>query len=950
MLALRIRSIARGLVAGALLGAALALPAVPAAAAPCTAGAFRADERPLIDSTAAPAVAPDPDVVVIRDGLVALGSCKLVNARMRTTKRGTKVKARWPYCPGVSGSVRLTLTLAPTCETLRGKLVTAAARKRFTATNLLPAPAVAVDPALVPAIASLPSPDGTERPVAAVRDDAGQQTQFVEDEIVVATDDLVRLQELLDRRGGVVEATLSPADYGFDGPTLHRVRIDPSRSDPANLPRDLRALNPERTGSLAVSSDAALRALAAMAGEAARGTAVGLNLVPLPSSLDDRRTNDGVGFGNAFDRNYLRANCRSGQYGRCDVDVKTAQNIGVTEAWRVLEASGRINNRVTVGVVDGGFGQRGDEDWTNWRHYTFTPLAVDPYGRNPFECGGSPCPWHGRNVADVIAARLDNDAGIAGVAGPVADLVTVLRSDIFDSVGGVLKAALEGARIVNMSFGTNVPALLTASVLPFNTITNTVRRGGVLLFASAGNENADVDAEDCAWPFDWPCWERAWYTPCENGGVICVGGLGSNVALRDPGSNYGAEEVDIFAPFNVLAGPDPAKDNVHSVSGTSVASPYAAGVAALIWAANPALGADDVERILLETAHPAYDEARSYVNAYGAVIRALGGTPPELRILEPTAGRYPRSFSGRDVAFLAAAWDAEDGEPSVVWTSSLDGQIGTGTSFTTDRLRNGFHTIRATATDSSGFTTYREVVIEVAPRRPSAEIRLPADGARVYAGQPVSFQAFAYDPDTPDGEPYGGLAVAWTSDRDGVLGWGKTLITRTCGGEGVGSCLQTVGPHVITLHVLGVSGGEASDTITLWVDPAPSDTPPTVVVTQPSADTRIFSNGWDQWVGLPYVDVWVSASASDREDGTIDGSKQGQWFAWWTNQRDLPGYASECESSPGCLGFTPSRWVRLYNDARCGAQRTHVLTVEVSDSRGNVATASRTLIVANGPC
>src|SRR6185295_14282437 len=58
------------------------------------------------------------------------------------------------------------------------------------------------------------------------------------------------------------------------------------------------------------------------------------------------------------------------------------------------------------------------------------------------------------------------------------------------------------------------------------------------------------------------------------------------------------------------------------------AAPFVAGVAALVMAANPALSGAEVEQILVATAHPSPDSTvRRYVNAFGAVNQALGGSP-----------------------------------------------------------------------------------------------------------------------------------------------------------------------------------------------------------------------------------------------------------------------------------------------------------------------------------
>ncbi len=139
-----------------------------------------------------------------------------------------------------------------------------------------------------------------------------------------------------------------------------------------------------------------------------------------------------------------------------------------------------------------------------------------------------------------------------------------------------------------------------------------------------------------------------------------MGALDPNSRFAALYSNYGDEDVEIFAPGTVFVGPDLATSGVQSVSGTSFASPFTAGVAALVWAANPSLSSEAVIGLLLGNAHPSpHSKVPRYVNAWGAVKAALGGnTPPNLDIVGPASGA---SFSrGSELAsFSALASDAE---------------------------------------------------------------------------------------------------------------------------------------------------------------------------------------------------------------------------------------------------------------------------------------------------
>src|SRR5262249_9662778 len=154
----------------------------------------------------------------------------------------------------------------------------------------------------------------------------------------------------------------------------------------------------------------------------------------------------------------------------------------------------------------------------------------------------------------------------------------------------------------------------------------------------------------------------------------CVGALGIDTKARDTRySNFGHEAVRTWAPGTVLVGSDPGQGGVHQVSGTSFASPYAAGVAALVWAANPSLTANDVEAILRRTAQHSPDgDVGSYLDADAAVRDAL---PPVVHIEQPAAGAS--ITGGLSTALSAFVYDDGRGTGSVRWSAGGH-DLGTG--------------------------------------------------------------------------------------------------------------------------------------------------------------------------------------------------------------------------------------------------------------------------------
>ena len=94
-------------------------------------------------------------------------------------------------------------------------------------------------------------------------------------------------------------------------------------------------------------------------------------------------------------------------------------------------------------------------------------------------------------------------------------------------------------------------------------------------------------------------------------------------------------------------------------------------------------------------------------------ITIAPNTPPTITIDGPTNGT---SFApGDPVSFAGSASDVEDGDrtATLVWNSSIDGDFGTGGSFSTTMLSPGPHTITAQATDSLGISGSAQITITI---------------------------------------------------------------------------------------------------------------------------------------------------------------------------------------------------------------------------------------------
>ncbi len=598
---------------------------------------------------------------------------------------------------------------------------------------------------------ALPGPDGAKRPLAAIAGERGLVARFVERELVLLTDDPAEAAATAARWRGEIVGRLEPARFQLPGlPQTWLLRVDPATGDARKLTGLLRRIDPHVRGRHRVSSASAVSLLAIAASEAVAGRAVGLNWVAEGAAFRDRTSMEAeagpAGWSrNAFDWAYFR---RGG-----------ALDVGVAEAWRALDLAGRLGGeRFPIGIIDGGFRRTHPEYPADGALVSAIPFIGDAGDfANTMPCGGEACPWHGTAVTLAAMASADDGRGAAGTAGPVArPVLTATLGDMFTLIYALAANRIAGARIINMSLGAPVPGALAWSVSPFDVATNSVRAEGMLIFAAAGNDGDDVDASDCVGPI---CWEETWHYPCENTGVICVGATDfsrpSLAAYSNYPSRYDGDSVDLFGPGEVyvnmrrdadglLQPPTPGGDPVELANGTSIASPFVAGVAALVWTANPTWRAEDVERALYRTARPGRGLVHRYVNAYDAVIMALGRVPeepPTIRILAPTDGA--RIDLNVPTSGRAVADDAQPGCCTITWSSDLDGPLGAGAELT---LRTpGRHVITATATDAAGLTASASVNVDVVNTAPTVRITHPF-GFTVYAGEVVPLLASVSDP------------------------------------------------------------------------------------------------------------------------------------------------------------------------------------------------------------
>ncbi|MCB9516336.1 MAG: S8 family serine peptidase [Candidatus Latescibacteria bacterium] len=398
-------------------------------------------------------------------------------------------------------------------------------------------------------------------------------------------------------------------------------------------------------------------------------------------------------------------------------------------------AQGFGNSGVIIAIIDSGV-EAGHPDLRQVAGYDYGDNDSNPDDN-------SASPGHGTACAGVAAA-MTNSLGTAGIAADCSimplKVANSAGSMYFSSIQNALyHAADNGADIISMSLGAAIssdPATDTALQYAYN--------AGVTILAATGNENAStisypaINQYVIAVGAASPCGERkrsssnsSELNPGVNAdpnGYTCDG-------ERWWGSNYGstsqgaASAVDVIAPTILpttdllgSAGYDPS-DYSKWFNGTSCATPYAAGVCALIKAANPGWTPAQVRTQLRSTAQDitsvesgtGWDRYTGYGMVDAAAAVGGGTTTDQVTVTYPNGGETltgggsatitwtsQGSFSTVNIDFSSnggASWS------TVVTGTANDGSYGwtvPSTATTQGRIRVSGGT--ASDTSNSNFT------------------------------------------------------------------------------------------------------------------------------------------------------------------------------------------------------------------------------------------------------
>ena len=259
-----------------------------------------------------------------------------------------------------------------------------------------------------------------------------------------------------------------------------------------------------------------------------------------------------VSFPKQWGLNNIGQNYGTSQPGTPDADIDAPEAWGVTTG----------NSTVRVAILDTGIDQDHEDlkgkIFMSWDFTSSSSGVDDKYG-------------HGTHVAGIAAAATNNGLGVAGV-GYNSSLMNVKVLNDQGSgyyswiANGIIWAADNGAKVINMSLGGGRGSQALKGAV------NYAWNKGVVLAAAAGNSGSSSPL--------YP----AYYTNCiavaatdANDWKASFSSFGKWVDVAAPG-------VDIFSTFPNHPYAIGKSLNYDYGSGTSMATPHVAGLAALVWA------------------------------------------------------------------------------------------------------------------------------------------------------------------------------------------------------------------------------------------------------------------------------------------------------------------------------------------------------------------------------
>lgn len=257
---------------------------------------------------------------------------------------------------------------------------------------------------------------------------------------------------------------------------------------------------------------------------------------------------------------------------------------------------------------------------------------------------------HGTHVAGTVAA-LNNSIGVIGAA-PAAQLYAVKVLDRYGSgtysniIAGIEWAISNDIDVINMSLGgsSGSTALQQACDAAY--------KAGILVVAAAGNEGTSSGDTECIG------------YPAKYSSVMAVGSITSD-NVRSYFSSTGST-LEIMAPGSNIYSTT-INGSYGTMSGTSMACPHVAGVAALVWSAKPSLSNVQLRSALNETANDLWNDPWRYgnglVDAWAAYQFVTNGTIPDPGTLNAAITTDKETYTLKQTIYITVTASDENNAP-----------------------------------------------------------------------------------------------------------------------------------------------------------------------------------------------------------------------------------------------------------------------------------------------